>query len=432
MRGPRWRRLCLGAALAGLALPAGAQVLRPLGGVVGGLPGVGPTVGQTLDRTAGLADRALDDPQTLLETRADRLRDLVRNHNQLLETDATGNPVVRGEVLAISPQPAVLAAEQAAGFAVLRQTTLGELDLQVVVLAPPAGVSAREALRRLRRLDAQGQYDLNHLYFGSGATAGELSAPPATADAATSARVGLIDTGVDARLAVFAGVTIEQRGFSGGAPAGGAHGDATASLIAGRLGRFRGAAPGARLYVADIYGTTPTGGSAEALARALAWMAQVRAPVINVSLVGPPNSLVAAAVRAVSGRGARIIAAVGNDGPAAPPAYPASYPDVIAVTAVDARDRVLPEAGRAVHIDYAAPGAEMSAAAPGGGLAAVRGTSFAAPIVAGRLARLLHDPDPSSAASALAALDQQARPARGGGAGHGVIGDDVRLAPPSR
>ena len=143
-------------------------------------------------------------------------------------------------------------------------------------------------------------------------------------------------------------------------------------------------------------------------------------------------TLVAAAVRAVSARGARIVAAVGNDGPAAPPAYPASYPDVIAVTAVDARDRVLPEAGRAAHVDYAAPGAEMSAAAPAGGLTAVRGTSFAAPIVAGRLARLLHDPDPSAAARALAALDRQTKPARGDGAGHGVIGDDVRLAPARR
>ena len=49
-----------------------------------------------------------------------------------------------------------------------------------------------------------------------------------------------------------------------------------ASLIAGRRGRFRGAAPGATLYVADVYGTTPTGGSAEAIARALAWIAQSR------------------------------------------------------------------------------------------------------------------------------------------------------------
>ena len=80
-----------------------------------------------------------------------------------------------------------------------------------------------------------------------------------------------------------------------------------------------------------------------------------------------------------------IVAAVGNDGPAAPPSYPASLPGVIAVTAVDARERALPEAGRALHVDFAAPGADMKGAAPGGGLTVLRGTSYAAPFVAARL-----------------------------------------------
>ncbi len=42
-----------------------------------------------------------------------------------------------------------------------------------------------------------------------------------------------------------------------------------------------------------------------------------------------------------------IVAAVGNDGPSARPAYPASYPGVLAVTGVDGRNRALIEAGRA-------------------------------------------------------------------------------------
>ncbi len=434
VRGPRWRRAWLGAALAVLtAIPAGAQILRPLGGALGGLPSVGPAVGRTLDDTADVVGPTLG-PGALLADRTRRLRDLVRNNGRSLELDAAGDPVVRGEVLATSPTAQALAAASAAGFVVLRRTTLDELDLQAVVLAPPAGMSAPAALSRLRRLDPQGQYDLNQLYFRSGAApAGDAGGGPSgDRSGAGDARVGLIDTGLDAGLPVLAGVAVEQRGFAVGAPTPAAHGLATASLIAGRLGAFHGAAPGAHLYVADIYGTGPTGGSAEALVRALAWMAQIRAPVVNVSLVGPPNGLVAAAVRALIGRGAAIVAAVGNDGPAAPPAYPASYPQVIAVTAVDARDRVLPEAGRAAHIDYAAPGAQISAAAPGGGLAAVRGTSFAAPIVAGRLALLLRAPGPAALAGALAALDRQARPAAGGGAGRGVIGDELRLAPPRR
>src|SRR3546814_13025764 len=96
---------------------------------------------------------------------------------------------------------------------------------------------------------------------------------------------------------------------------------------------FRSGA-GLPLLVADVYGDGPTGGSAGALARALAWMAAREVPVINVSLVGPPNLLVRTAVTAVQRRGLIVVAAVGNDCPAAAPLYPAAYPGVVAVTEI--------------------------------------------------------------------------------------------------
>jgi subtilisin family serine protease len=92
------------------------------------------------------------------------------------------------------------------------------------------------------------------------------------------------------------------------------------------------------------------------------------------------------AIAAVRSRGIPVVAAVGNDGPAAPPQYPASYPGVVSVTGVDARGMALFESGNATHLDFAAPGADMAAARPGASYARVRGTSFAAPLAAGRLA----------------------------------------------
>src|SRR3546814_5066803 len=80
-----------------------------------------------------------------------------------------------------------------------------------------------------------------------------------------------------------------------------------------------------------------------------------------------------------------IVAALGNNGPAAPHAYPASYRGVLAVTGVDAKDRLLPEAGRALHVDFAAPGDDVLAATGTDSRDRLRGTSFAAPLVAGRL-----------------------------------------------
>jgi subtilisin family serine protease len=136
---------------------------------------------------------------------------------------------------------------------------------------------------------------------------------------------------------------------------------------------------------------------------------------------------VEAAVRAALARGHVIVAAVGNDGPAAAPLYPASYPGVVGVTGVDARNRALPEAGRGAQVDFAAPGSDFSAATIGGRSAAIRGTSYAAPIVAGLLARRLSGGDGAAAQAALAREAQDLGP-RGADRtfGAGLVGQEVR------
>ena len=196
--------------------------------------------------------------------------------------------------------------------------------------------------------------------------------------------IGMIDGGV-AESPALEHAPIEQKGFAGPPQATG-HGTAIASLIVGSNGKFRGAAPNAALLVADVYGGNPAAGSALAIAKAMSWVVAQRPSVINVSLVGPRNRIVERAVAAAQARGVKVVAAVGNDGPAAPPLYPASQPGVVAVTGVDATSRALAEAGKPLHLDYSAPGADMAAALPGKGYANVRGTSFAAPLVTARLA----------------------------------------------
>jgi subtilisin family serine protease len=111
--------------------------------------------------------------------------------------------------------------------------------------------------------------------------------------------------------------------------------------------------------------------------------------VINMSVVGPDNAVLAAVVRKVIAQSIVIVAASGNDGPGAGPLYPAAYPGVVAVTAVDAHEKVLMEASGGDYVRFAAPGADMLAASLGGKYGAVRGTSYAAPLVAGLIARLL-------------------------------------------
>jgi subtilisin family serine protease len=386
-----------------------------------GLPAVGlPEVDKTLPQITNALD-----PSRLQDLRKLRVLDLIRTHRTVVEPDPDGAPIVRNEVLALSPSENALEQARAAGFSIARQRALEGLDARIVVLRAPDGMSTRRALKRLRGMDPSGAYDFNHLYTDSGETssAGAASsvaaAKPATAHDASASppelksvanaagKLGLIDGGVDTAHPVFRDAVIHQHGCAG-TPVPSAHGTEVASLMTGRSVRFHGAAPGAELYAADVYCGQPTGGAVDAVADAFAWLAREHVAVINVSLVGPPNLMLESVVRMVIARGHIVVAAVGNDGPAAPPLYPAAYPDVVGVTAVDARQRALLEAGRGRQVKFAAPGADMAAAITPQTYAAVRGTSFAAPIVAGLLAAEMREPDRAAAQTAIASLTRQA------------------------
>ena len=300
------------------------------------------------------ADRTLSglsndlDPRQLENLRRLHILDLIRKNPKEVEADPRGAPIVRGEVVAFSPSDEAMEKAHAAGFVVLRERVLEGLDARLVVLRGPQGVATRRALQQLRVLDPQGEYDFNHIYTDSGEVGAAVAVPAGggeVAAAATVTKVGLIDAGVDVSHTVFRDIVIHQHGCSGAAiPA--AHGTAVASLMIGRAPRFHGAAPGSELYAADVYCGLPTGGAVDAVAEAFSWLVRERVAVINVSLVGPANVMLENVVRLVVARGHVVVAAVGNDGPAAPPLYPASYPDVVGVTAVDAHRRVLLEACR--------------------------------------------------------------------------------------
>lgn len=267
-------------------------------------------------------------------------------------------------------------------------------------------VKARRALKQIRALDPGGVFDLDHILLPSGAPGGPAPpTQPERPEIAAGARIGMIDGGVETNHPALADTKIDQRGFAGAARAS-EHGTAVASLLVGRGPGLAASAVGARLYAADVYGATPTGGNARSILAAMSWFAALHVGVINVSLVGPDDAVIRAGVNALIARGVIVVAPVGNDGPAAPPLYPASYAGVVAVTAVDRRGRVLPEAGRARHVDFAAPG-EVRAAVTGG-YGPVRGTSFAAPVVAGLLAHYLPVADPADARDAVARLGRSA------------------------
>ena len=392
------------ATLAALLLPASA--LAQLGGV--GLPTLPvPDIGGATQDLPGIPDASLPTPPTvrdLLDLRRVQIRNLLRQHGSVLEVDPQGEPIVRGEILAMASDAAALAPARARGFTITQTDTLDGVGAMTTLHAP-RGMATSAALAMLRSLDPEGIYDFDHLHEPSGPAPTHLVLELAPSGEVGRLRIGLIDGGVGAHPSL-AGAIAEQRAFASAAPAPSAHATAIASLLAGR-GEVQGAAPGASLYVADVYGGAPTGGSAAALARALSWLANESIPVINVSLVGPRNRIVENMIESLVRRGFVVVAAVGNDGPAAPPLYPAAYPGVVGVTGVDVRERALVEAERGPQVDFAAPGMPM--AAVGRGAARLRGTSYAAPIVAGLLAHELTAPSAEQAAHALNALRAEAQ-----------------------
>jgi len=353
---------------------------------------------------------------TLSSVRLLRLQSLVRDHPQRLDSDDLGQPIVRRRLLLLDPPDRTVERARQAGFQVAERFDDPGLGLRLVALAVPATLSTKDGLRQLKRIDPSVEADYDHIYEPAGGALGESAGRSARSSGGGGLLIGMIDGGV-ARHASLAGRIAEQRPFAGSLKPT-AHGTAVASLLVGKEGKFRGAASGARLLVADVYGGRKEAGSATAIARALAWLASKRPAVINISLVGPPNALVRRTIEILRGRGIGIVAAVGNDGPAAPPQYPASYPGVISVTGVDARGVALFESGNAADLDFAAPGAQMAAARPGGGYSRVRGTSFAAPLAAGRLA-LIGSPE---------RLAREAKPGKGR-VGQGIVCWACRVPP---
>jgi subtilisin family serine protease len=178
---------------------------------------------------------------------------------------------------------------------------------------------------------------------------------------------------------------------------------------------------GARVQVADVFGQSTDGAlaaSASSILAALDWMIENDIAVINISVEGPNNPLIAQTVRHAASRGHIVIAAAGNGGPVARPAFPAAFDGVVAVTAIDENGRPYLRANRGQYIDFAAEGVNVAVATPDESFV-VSGTSFAAPRIAAAFAQHLQRPSPRGAVTALAAMRRRAEDL--GDPGHDAI-----------
>ena len=417
-----------GVASSAAILPSGAAI-----------PGAGsPTASVLSDIAHGPVVTAVENAvpgsavQTVLsDARLQRQAGLAKASPEVFEIDRRGELVLRGQVLATGISGRELADAQRKGFELVERDRLSGLGVDLAVLRAPMGLNVDDAVAQLQAADPNAAFEADPIYE----TAGSAETLPVLPDAKAAHRgkpvdIGLVDTGVAADHPALMGSRILQQGFAAGGPAPGDHGTAIASLISGEAAGYEGVAPRSTLHVADVYGSGPSGGSASAVVKAIDWLVRERTPVINISLVGPANPLLERAIDAAVDKGAVVVAAVGNDGPFSPPLYPAAYRNVVAVTGVDRRDLILAEAVRATPVAFAAPGADILAARLGGGFEEVRGTSFAAPIVAAEIAQDHRKLDRRDAVRALVQLQHKAVKAANAkpttAYGWGLVGEDLR------
>ena len=218
---------------------------------------------------------------------------------------------------------------------------------------------------------------------------------PAQARVQSAVVVGFVDTEIASPDNLSTASFKAKRIFSDtDKPAPTDHGSGVAAILAGKNDAgFQGLAQGINLRAAGVMREIAPGINATntlLVAQALDWLVSENAQVINLSLGSAPDAVLATVVGKANALGVVLVAAAGNGGSAAAPSYPAAYPGVIAVTAVDANKQLYARANRGPYIALAAPGVDVWVPVGTSGKGKyMSGTSFAAPFVAAAIAQKL-------------------------------------------
>jgi hypothetical protein len=370
------------------------------------------------------------------------------------------------EVLAINLSTADLGRARDRGYRLVERIDLPGFGIAISRLKPPDTLNAVNGREQLFDLLPEGGFTLNRVYapyrpeagragadFSLAAHSGRRCPPercfgsalvnwqPRLAACALGVKVGIIDTGFDRMHPAFAGLHYAYREFlpEGSERASNRHGTAVLALLAGNADSGTpGLIPDASYVIANAFFADadgePVSDTTEML-RALHWLKENGVTVVNLSFAGPEDELVHHAVQELTRSGTVVVAAAGNEGPAAPPSYPAAYEEVIAVTAVDRNLAAYRYANRGDQIDVAAPGVDVWTAVPGRREGPQTGTSFAVPyvtaVVAVELPRagVAPDADPRAAKrQVLAQLEGNVR-SLGGRSRNPIFGAGLVQAP---
>src|SRR6266436_1480850 len=202
--------------------------------------------------------------------------------------------------------------------------------------------------------------------------------------------VAVIDSGIDVRHPELANAVVDSFDALGSKEGPHVHGTGIAGAIVSHA-RLMGSAPAARILAIRAFGVAASGAASSSfvILKGLDYAAAHGARIVNMSFAGLQDGLIERGIAAAAAKGILMVAAAGNGGPKSPPLYPAANPNVIAVSATDAQDRLFAASNRGSHIAVAAPGVDIFLPAPNEKYQMTSGTSFSAAYVSGLAALLL-------------------------------------------
>lgn len=316
----------------------------------------------------------------------------------------------RSELIVAGLTPADISTLQSEGFNVQVTRSSETLGQTVSRVDPPAGLGATKALQRIEDVAPRATAARNDVFersaIGPYRAMGEACGAGCEAFVMTGWKtnylqcelpevIGVIDTGVDPAHPSLTGANVELASVrrADRRPSDPSHGTGVVSLLIGQPGSdVVGVLPKAKVIAVDAFHRSGKSDATDAfdLVAALDLLAERDVRIVNLSLAGPENAVLADAVAKYVDRGATLIAAAGpTSGKSG--GYPAKYPGVIAVAAIDGEMRPSRLSARGTHIAYAGPGVGMTVASPGGKARIATGTSFAAPIVSAAFATAKSD-----------------------------------------
>jgi subtilisin family serine protease len=314
--------------------------------------------------------------------------------------DDSSDDIIFSEILLISESLKAAEAHRqkllSYGLRIKQRKHLAALDMVLSRFRVPAEQDPQQLMQQLQEQQPELTLEFNRRYYllgnqSSNAKQFARQHTGLTQHSGKGVTLAMLDAKVDTQHPALSHARIENHDVTGKNTPASQHGTAIASLLVGTQ-LVQGALPQARLIAVNIFHP----GADERLHTQSHWwleglnqvMSSASKPhAINMSFGGSYSTVIASVLSRLAAQHVRLAAAAGNSGADSEVYFPASHPQVVAVTAVDSRNKRYTQAPRKLtEPAVAAPGVDIWAADRGGKGFYATGTSFACPWVTAMLA----------------------------------------------